>query len=40
MKDKELYEVLDGLYDVGETIGSGGFAKVKKATHLATGNYI
>lgn len=34
------YEVLSGLYVLGETIGRGGFAKVKKATHLATGERV
>ena len=40
MKDKDLYEALDGHYDVGETIGCGGFAKVKKAIHLGTGEKV
>ncbi|XP_037083882.1 maternal embryonic leucine zipper kinase-like [Pollicipes pollicipes] len=34
------YAVLDGLYELHETIGSGGFAKVKRATHLATGEQV
>jgi len=32
-----LYPALKGLYSLRETIGSGGFAKVKKAIHLLTG---
>ncbi|KAF5290616.1 hypothetical protein FQR65_LT01906 [Abscondita terminalis] len=31
------YTALRGLYDVEKTIGCGGFAKVKLATHIATG---
>ena len=31
------YPALKGLYSLRETIGSGGFAKVKKAIHLLTG---
>lgn len=34
------YAVLDGQYDLHETIGSGGFAKVKVATHLMTGEKV
>ncbi|MPC16499.1 Maternal embryonic leucine zipper kinase [Portunus trituberculatus] len=34
------YSVLDGQYDLHETIGSGGFAKVKLATHLLTGDKV
>ncbi|KAL1516515.1 hypothetical protein ABEB36_000423 [Hypothenemus hampei] len=34
------YAVLDGLYEIGKTIGCGGFAKVKLATHLATGEKV
>jgi len=29
--------VLDGLYEVHDTVGTGGFAKVKLGTHLLTG---
>lgn len=36
----EVYDALEGYYDVGETIGCGGFAKVKKATHLGTGERV
>ncbi|XP_015113999.1 maternal embryonic leucine zipper kinase isoform X2 [Diachasma alloeum] len=31
------YAVLKGLYELDKTIGCGGFAKVKLATHIATG---
>lgn len=34
------YNVLKGLYEVEKTIGCGGFAKVKLATHLATGEKV
>ncbi|XP_032677745.1 maternal embryonic leucine zipper kinase-like [Odontomachus brunneus] len=34
------YAALKGLYDLEETIGSGGFAKVKLATHVATGEKV
>ncbi|XP_050724800.1 maternal embryonic leucine zipper kinase-like [Eriocheir sinensis] len=34
------YAVLDGQYELHETIGSGGFAKVKLATHLLTGEKV
>ena len=34
------YAPLEGLYELHETIGSGGFAKVKRATHLATGEQV
>lgn len=34
------YAVLDGHYELHETIGSGGFAKVKLATHLLTGEKV
>jgi maternal embryonic leucine zipper kinase len=34
-KDEE-YKILDGLYILHETVGRGGFAKVKKATHVVT----
>ncbi|KAL0106033.1 hypothetical protein PUN28_016034 [Cardiocondyla obscurior] len=34
------YNALKGLYDLEKTIGSGGFAKVKLATHVATGEKV
>lgn len=34
------YAALKGLYDLEKTIGSGGFAKVKLATHVATGEKV
>lgn len=34
------HSVLRGFYDVERTIGCGGFAKVKLATHLATGEKV
>lgn len=34
------YAVLKGFYDVERTIGCGGFAKVKLATHIATGEKV
>lgn len=34
------YQALKGLYDIERTIGCGGFAKVKLATHLATGEKV
>ncbi|KAB0791956.1 hypothetical protein PPYR_13917 [Photinus pyralis] len=34
------YSVLRGLYDLEKTIGCGGFAKVKLATHTATGGKV
>ena len=34
------YECLDGYYILHETIGSGGFAKVKLATHVITGDKV
>jgi len=40
MRERELYEILERQYDVGETIGRGGFAKVKRATHLVTGERV
>lgn len=33
-------EVLDGLYAVHDELGSGGFGKVKLATHLLTGQKV
>ncbi|KAK2577425.1 hypothetical protein KPH14_003532 [Odynerus spinipes] len=34
------YAALKGLYELEKTIGSGGFAKVKLATHVATGEKV
>lgn len=34
------YAVLEGQYELHETIGTGGFAKVKLATHLLTGEKV
>ncbi len=34
------YAALDGLYELHETVGTGGFAKVKLATHLLTGEKV
>ena len=34
------YAALKSLYDVERTIGTGGFAKVKLATHLLTGEKV
>lgn len=34
------YPALKGFYEVEKTIGCGGFAKVKLATHLATGEKV
>jgi len=34
------YKVLEGYYTLHETIGRGGFAKVKKATHVLTGERV
>ena len=31
---------LDGQYELHDTIGTGGFAKVKLATHLVTGEKV
>lgn len=31
---------LEGQYELHQTIGSGGFAKVKAATHLLTGEKV
>ena len=31
---------LEGQYELHQTIGSGGFAKVKEATHLLTGEKV
>uniref|UniRef100_A0A5S6R2S6 non-specific serine/threonine protein kinase n=1 Tax=Trichuris muris TaxID=70415 RepID=A0A5S6R2S6_TRIMR len=34
------YDALTGLYEVHETIGSGGFAKVKRGVHILTGTNV
>lgn len=34
------FTALKGLYETEKTIGCGGFAKVKMATHLATGEKV
>lgn len=34
------YPVLRGLYELDRTIGCGGFAKVKLATHILTGEKV
>lgn len=34
------YMALKNLYDIEKTIGTGGFAKVKLATHLLTGEKV
>ena len=34
------YSALDGHYELHDTIGTGGFAKVKLATHLLTGEKV
>lgn len=34
------YSALDGQYELHDTIGTGGFAKVKLATHLLTGEKV
>ncbi|XP_076041432.1 maternal embryonic leucine zipper kinase-like isoform X2 [Oratosquilla oratoria] len=34
------YAALEGQYELHETIGSGGFAKVKVATHILTGEKV
>uniref|UniRef100_A0A1I8FZR6 non-specific serine/threonine protein kinase n=1 Tax=Macrostomum lignano TaxID=282301 RepID=A0A1I8FZR6_9PLAT len=35
-----FHAALDGFYQLGETIGSGGFAKVKAAYHILTGEKV
>ncbi|PAV79252.1 hypothetical protein WR25_04974 isoform C [Diploscapter pachys] len=37
---KESYRALNGLYVLHDELGSGGFGKVKLATHLLTGQYV
>jgi maternal embryonic leucine zipper kinase len=39
MRENE-FNALDGFYTIHETIGRGGFAKVKKATHILTGDRV
>lgn len=34
------HSLLKGFYELEKTIGCGGFAKVKLATHLATGQKV
>ena len=34
------YGVLEGQFELHETVGSGGFAKVKRATHILTGERV
>jgi maternal embryonic leucine zipper kinase len=34
------YSILEGQYELHETVGTGGFAKVKLATHLLTGDKV
>lgn len=34
------HPLLKGFYEIEKTIGCGGFAKVKLATHLATGQKV
>jgi len=35
-----VYAALEGQYELHETVGTGGFAKVKLATHLLTGEKV
>lgn len=34
------YSILEGQYELHDTIGTGGFAKVKLATHVLTGEKV
>ena len=34
---QNAHACLEGLYELHDTVGTGGFAKVKLATHLLTG---
>ena len=34
---RNAHPILDGLYELHDTVGTGGFAKVKLATHTLTG---
>ena len=36
----QMYSILDGYYELGPTIGSGGFAKVKLGYHCLTGEKV
>ena len=36
----QAYSVLDGYYELSDTIGSGGFAKVKLGIHCLTGEKV
>ena len=36
-KSQNVHPILDGLYELHDTVGTGGFAKVKLATHILTG---
>lgn len=40
MVPDDVYKELSGHYLLKETIGSGGFAKVKRAIHLPTGEVV
>ncbi|XP_014676706.1 PREDICTED: maternal embryonic leucine zipper kinase-like, partial [Priapulus caudatus] len=40
MPSSSSYSVLDGLYTLHETIGTGGFAKVKLGVHCLTGERV
>ena len=39
-RSSQAYPALDGQYELHDTIGTGGFAKVKLATHLLTGEKV
>jgi maternal embryonic leucine zipper kinase len=40
MMPLQAYSVLDGYYELYDTIGSGGFAKVKLGIHCLTGEKV
>ena len=40
VRSSHAYAALDGQYELHDTIGTGGFAKVKLATHLLTGEKV
>lgn len=40
MSTAQEQKSLVGLYDLGDTIGTGGFGKVKLATHILTGETV
>ena len=40
IRSSNEYAVLEGKYELHETIGTGGFAKVKLATHTLTGEKV